>query len=94
VIEAENGRSGLFAARRSRPSLIFLDLMLPDFRGEDLLEVLKGDAELQQVPVAVMTSGVLTREQRERLSLRAQVVVQKSELTFDSARAILAVGGI
>jgi len=94
VIEAENGRSGLLAARRSRPSLIFLDLMLPDLRGEDLLEALRSDTDLQQVTVAVMTSGVLTREERERLGRRAQVVVHKSELTFESARAILAVGGI
>jgi CheY-like chemotaxis protein len=82
------------AARRSRPSLIFLDLMLPDFRGEDILETLKTDADLQQVPVAVMTSGILTREERERLGRRAQVIVHKSELTFDSAHKILGVGGI
>jgi signal transduction histidine kinase/DNA-binding response OmpR family regulator len=94
VIEAADGRSGLLAARRSRPSLIFLDLMLPDLRGEDILEALKADADLRQVPVAVMTSGVLTREERERLERRAQVVVHKSDLTFDSAREILAVGGI
>jgi hypothetical protein len=46
------------------------------------------------VPVAVMTSGILTREERERLGRRAQVIVHKSELTFDSAHKILAVGGI
>jgi signal transduction histidine kinase/DNA-binding response OmpR family regulator len=94
VIEAQDGRTGLLAARRSRPSLIFLDLMLPDFRGEDILETLKTDADLQQVPVAVMTSGILTREERERLGRRAQVIVHKSELTFDSAHKILGVGGI
>ena len=45
VIEARDGRSGLAAARRSKPALIFLDLNLPDLGGEDVLEELRADAE-------------------------------------------------
>ena len=94
VIEAGDGRSGLAAARRSKPSIIFLDLMLPDVGGEDVLAALKADAELQSVPVAIVTSGLISREERQRLEQRAHVVMQKSDLNFDSARAILESGGM
>jgi signal transduction histidine kinase/DNA-binding response OmpR family regulator len=94
VIEAPDGRSGLAAARRSKPSLIFLDLNLPDLGGEDVLEALKSDSELQEVPVAIVTSSLVSRDQRERLGRRAQSVLQKSELNADRARSILASNGL
>jgi signal transduction histidine kinase/DNA-binding response OmpR family regulator len=93
IIEASDGRSGLLAARRSKPSLIFLDLMLPDLGGEQILDALKTDAELQSVPVAIVTSGILTWQQRARLEDRAQAVMLKSELNPDSARALLGAKG-
>jgi len=94
IIEARDGRSGLAAARRSKPSMIFLDLNLPDLGGEDVLEELRADAHLQEVPVAIVTSALLTLDQRERLSRRAQSVVQKSELNGAWARSILASNGL
>ena len=94
VIEASDGRSGLLAARRSRPSLIFLDLMLPDLGGEQILEALKADAELQSVPVAIVTSGALSKQQQDRLERRAQAVLYKSELNLESTRAFLAAHGM
>ena len=94
VIEASDGRSGLVAARRSRPALIFLDLMLPDVRGEQILEALKTDSELQSVPVAIVTSRLLSAQQRAALELQAQAVLQKSDLTVESTRAFLAANGM
>jgi signal transduction histidine kinase/DNA-binding response OmpR family regulator len=94
VIEARDGRSGLAAARRSKPSLIFLDLNLPDLGGEDVLEALKADIDLQEVPVAIVTSALVSRDQRERLGRRAQSVLQKSELDGARAKSILASNGL
>ncbi|HEY3785500.1 MAG TPA: ATP-binding protein [Steroidobacteraceae bacterium] len=94
IIEAEDGRSGLAAARRARPSMIFLDLKLPDLGGEDVLESLKADADLHQVPVAIVTSALLSSAERERLGQRAQAVLQKSELDADRARDLLAAHGL
>jgi signal transduction histidine kinase/CheY-like chemotaxis protein len=94
VLEAADGRSGLIAARRARPSLIFLDLGLPDFSGEEVLNVLKNDADLQNVPVAIVTASKLTTDERARLDRRAQAVVQKSDLSSERTRAILASNGL
>ena len=94
VLEAADGRSGLIAARRARPALIFLDLGLPDFSGEEVLEALKQDADLQNVPVAIVTASKLTNDDRARLGKRAEAVVQKSDLSSERTRAILASNGV
>jgi CheY-like chemotaxis protein len=94
VLEAADGRSGLIAARRARPALIFLDLGLPDFSGEEVLDALKQDADLQNVPVAIVTASKLTNDDRARLGKRAEAVVQKSDLSSERTRAILASNGV
>jgi CheY-like chemotaxis protein len=94
VLEASDGRSGLIAARRARPALIFLDLGLPDFSGEEVLEALKKDADLRNVPVAIVTASKLTNDDRVRLGKRAEVVLQKSDLSSERTRAILASSGV
>ncbi len=94
VIEASDGRTGLIAARRSRPAMIFLDLMLPDLGGEQVLEALRSDDSLQSVPVAIVTSRLLSAAQRAQLEVRAQAVLQKSDLNLESTRAFLAANGM
>jgi signal transduction histidine kinase/CheY-like chemotaxis protein len=94
VVEAVDGHSGLIAARTAQPVMIFLDLNLPDTTGEDVLAAIRRDSSLKQVPVAVVTSRVLSPEERERLGERAQAVLEKSELSADRAREILSRAGL
>ncbi|MBV8852448.1 MAG: response regulator [Sinobacteraceae bacterium] len=94
VLEASDGRTGLAIARRARPAMIFLDLRLPDLGGEQVLESLRADAELHEVPVAIVTSAHLSGEERTRLENLAQAVLQKSEMNADRARALLASNGL
>ena len=94
VVEAVDGYSGLAAARSAHPVMIFLDLNLPDSTGEDILAAIRRDTMLKNVPVAVVTSRVLTVEERDRLGERAQAVLEKSELSADRAREILARAGL
>jgi signal transduction histidine kinase/CheY-like chemotaxis protein len=94
VIEAVDGTTGLQAARSRRPAMIFLDLQLPDSSGEDVLGALRRDSQLRRVPVAIVTSRDLSTEERNRLGERAQAVLQKSELTADTARALLTQNGL
>ena len=94
VVEAVDGHSGLVAARAAQPVMIFLDLNLPDTTGEDVLAAIRRDSTLKKVPVAVVTSRVLSAEERDRLGERAQAVLEKSELSADKAREILARAGL
>ena len=56
--------------------------------------MLKNDADLQNVPVAIVTASKLTADERARLGRRAQAVVQKSDLSSERTRAILASNGL
>ncbi|MCK9240067.1 response regulator [Desulfocurvus sp.] len=51
-----DGRDGLALARRLRPDIVLLDLMLPGMDGFDVCKALKRDAETAQIPVVMLTA--------------------------------------
>ncbi|HEV8517009.1 MAG TPA: response regulator, partial [Burkholderiales bacterium] len=55
VITAENGIDGLARAREVHPAAITLDVMMPDIDGWTVLAALKGDPELADIPVILVT---------------------------------------
>jgi len=55
VATASDGLAGLVKASRRKPSLILLDLMMPDLGGIRVLEEMGGDPALADVPVIVVT---------------------------------------
>ena len=56
VIVAYNGDEGLAKARRDRPDLIILDIIMPVKDGFNAAEELKKDSELCNIPVLMLTS--------------------------------------
>ncbi len=55
VVPAESGRQGLQLAREIRPSIITLDVLMPDLDGWSTLQELKRDEDLQDIPVIMVT---------------------------------------
>jgi len=56
ITEAENGVEGLAAAAKIKPGLIILDITMPVMTGTEMLERLKGDADLKNIPVIMLTA--------------------------------------
>lgn len=56
LIEAENGVEGLAAATREKPHLIILDITMPVMTGVEMLERLKGEPSLKEIPVVMLTA--------------------------------------
>jgi DNA-binding response OmpR family regulator len=54
--EAPDGPSGLALARRTRPDLIVLDLMLPGRSGLDVLRELRNAPDFAETPVIVISA--------------------------------------
>jgi CheY-like chemotaxis protein len=52
---ASDGIAGLVKASNSPPSLMLLDLMMPDLGGVRVLEELSNDPDLAGIPVVVVT---------------------------------------
>jgi two-component system phosphate regulon response regulator PhoB len=58
VATASDGLAGLVKASAEKPALVLLDLMMPDLGGVRVLEELRDDPELADVPVIVVTGKV------------------------------------
>ena len=58
VATASDGLAGLVKATASRPALVLLDLMMPDLGGVRVLEELRDDPELADIPVIVVTGKI------------------------------------
>jgi two-component system, OmpR family, phosphate regulon response regulator PhoB len=56
VVQALRGNDGLEQARRIRPDLILLDLMLPDLQGTEICKILKSNPETKDIPVIMLTA--------------------------------------
>jgi len=55
VVKAAGGHEGLRLARELHPAAITLDVMMPDLDGWTVLAAIKGDPELADIPVILMT---------------------------------------
>lgn len=77
VTLAQTGAEALLALRAQRPDIVILDLYLPDLNGFNLLETLRADPALRDLPVVILTGGSLDDEQRLQLAAFAQAMLQK-----------------
>ena len=56
VIPAVDGEDALAKARAEKPDLVLLDVMMPKMHGFDVLYALKGDPEVRDIPVIMLTN--------------------------------------
>lgn len=56
VIIARNGREALELAKKERPELIFMDVIMPEMDGYESCRRLRGDPETCDIPVIFVTS--------------------------------------
>ncbi len=56
MISALDGETGLQLARKKKPDVILLDLVLPRLHGFEVLKQLKTDAATKEIPVIVLTN--------------------------------------
>ncbi|MGL1932562.1 MAG: response regulator [Desulfotalea sp.] len=55
TISAVTGTDAIFLSKEHTPDLILLDVMLPDMTGYDVLQHIRGQEELKNVPVIMLT---------------------------------------
>jgi threonine synthase len=81
IFEASDGVAGLELVRRERPDVILLDLMMPGMDGFEVLEALKSDEQMRDVPVIVVSAKELTPAERKRLNSQTDMLMQKGDFT-------------
>jgi CheY-like chemotaxis protein len=55
-LTATDGPSGMEMAKRERPDLILLDILMPGLDGLDACRRLRADAHLKEIPIIIMTA--------------------------------------
>ncbi len=79
--EAHNGEEALLRARVSTPSLLILDLVMPQVDGFEVLRRLR--AEGSGLPVVVLTGKQLTRSEEEQLRAGMARVITKGGFAIE-----------
>jgi len=78
VAEAENGRVALQQLVTLRPSLILLDLIMPEMDGFEFAAALRNHPVGRDVPTVVMTGKDLTPADRSRLNGHVERILRKN----------------
>jgi DNA-binding response OmpR family regulator len=69
VLEAADGPSGLEAARRERPDVILLDVMMPGLDGWRVAEELLDDDRTEEIPIVFLTARAELRDRARGIDL-------------------------
>lgn len=67
IMEAENGKVALQRLNEERPSLVLLDLMMPEMDGFEFAEIFRRNPDWSDIPIVVVTAKTLTTAEKQRL---------------------------
>lgn len=62
---AEDGDEGVRIAKKEKPDIILLDIMMPGTNGFGILKILKEDADTKEIPI-LMLSALMQEENKEK----------------------------
>jgi DNA-binding response OmpR family regulator len=83
IFTATDGEEGLEMAKKEKPNLILLDLILPKKDGFEVLKELKADAELKDIPVIVLTNLEGMGDVEKALELGATTYLVKANYELE-----------
>lgn len=89
ILEAVDGRQAISLAQEENPSVIFLDLIMPNMSGFDVLQELKANSTTKHIPVIINTSKLLTETEYNYLTQRTVAILSKERTSHDVATALV-----
>lgn len=86
-----DGNDGLIAARNKPYDVMLLDVMLPERRGSEILQILRGGAVdlIPATKVIVLTNFDQTEEARQEMQRHADGYLIKAEITPKKLLAVI-----
>ncbi|MBI5728280.1 MAG: response regulator [Candidatus Magasanikbacteria bacterium] len=95
VSVAENGEAGLADAKKKKPNIILLDILLPKMDGFTVLKKLKADDEMKSCPVVLLTNLGQRDDVEKGLELGAADYLIKAHFkpseTVDKVKKVLGI---
>lgn len=87
---AYNGLEAMARVRQEIPSLIILDILMPEMDGFEVVQALKSNSRTRNIPLIILTAKDLTEEERSSLQLGATRYLTKT--LFSRERLLAEVG--
>ncbi len=84
VYLAHNGAAGLNIMREIEPDLVITDLMMPDVDGFTVINTMKADDGLKDIPIVVVSAKELTVQEQQFLDNNIDMLLQKGSFLDDS----------
>ena len=91
VVVASNGQEGLSKARREKPDLVILDVMLPKMDGLTVCRMLKFDERFQKTPILMLTAKMQKKDVQQGKEMGADAYMTKP---FKSEELLSTVEGL
>lgn len=92
VLSASDGQAGLDMARKEKPDLIILDLMLPKIDGYKICRLLKFDEKYKKIPIIMFTARAQEQDKKLGQEVGADAYITKpfdSKVLLDKISALL-----
>jgi PAS domain S-box-containing protein len=80
VLRAGGGQEGIDLAKSQMPDLIFLDLMMPEVTGFDVVEALRAEEATSSIPIMILTSKTLTEDDKRELNGQVAAIFQRNSV--------------
>jgi DNA-binding response OmpR family regulator len=77
VLVARDGQAGLDVARKEKPDLIILDLMLPKVDGFKVCRMLKFDKKYMKIPIIIFTAKIQEQDKKLGKEVCADAYITK-----------------
>jgi signal transduction histidine kinase/CheY-like chemotaxis protein len=88
VVRAYGGGEAITLARRLRPDLIVLDLMMPEVSGFDVVEALQRRYDTARIPILVVTAKEITAQDRAAFNSADRMIHVVDRAGFNRARFV------
>jgi len=83
IFEAHSGQEGFAVIKAQNPDLIIMNLALPDMSGFRLMETIKADPLIGEIPIIAISGQELSSEQWKQLD-QDTAVMRKGQITVES----------
>ncbi len=77
VVEYESGQEALDGFAQNRPDLVLMDISLPGMDGPEVLQRMRADANLRDLPVIALTAHAMAGDREKYLALGFNDYVNK-----------------
>lgn len=93
VVSVRDGATALQSIGSLRPAVVVLDVMLPSVNGFEVLQAVKGNPELRDIPVLVLTARGQEVDRQRAETLGADAFITKPFSNRDVVQQVCELSG-